>query len=150
MVTEDRPPEALAALRAVHGGWLDENPFYLMIVLDDERYAEIDLGERGWLTRYSGFLRAPGSWYLVRKEGQLIVAAMLVFEGEQPYYVAKHVGFAAVSGGAGAETTAYGLGKKRLDGHVDRIWLLSNGCVTLGDDLEPLAIRLLKQGALPS
>lgn len=144
--------EEEAALRAQHDGWLDSNPFYLVIVLDDERNIEQDLGERGWIQKLSdsGFMRAPGTWYLVRKAGGLIVMMMLVNEGEQPYYVARHVGFVGVSGGASGETIIYGIGKKRLDGHTDRMWIMSNGCYLTGDDGEYAANRLLKQGILPS
>jgi hypothetical protein len=132
--------------------WLDDNPFYLIIVLDDGRLVEQDLAERGWIAKLNeqGFMRDPGNWYLARKNG-IIVGTMVVHPGEQPYYMARHVGFTASSGnedGPKGETVAYGIGKKRLDGHVDRLWFMSNGCVTLGDDLEPIAIRLLKLGQL--
>lgn len=148
---DDRPAEALARLRAVHDGWLDENPFYLMIVLADGRFAEIDLAERGWLVRYgeAGFLRSPGMWYLVRKVGQVIAAMVAVHEGDQPYYVAKHVGFTSVSGdGPSGETIVYGIGKKRVDGTTDRLWLLSNGTFTVGEDIDQIASTLLRQGHL--
>jgi hypothetical protein len=136
-------------LRAEHGGWLGPNPFYLIIVLKSGRVAEIDLDQPGWLDWFRDFLRAPGQWYLTRKADKVIVATMLVLEGEQPYYVARHVGFASVSAdGPKAETTNYGIGKKRLDGHVDRIWVMANGCMTLGDDVEPISLDLLKSGML--
>lgn len=135
-------------LRAEHGGWLDGNPFFLLIIPDGQEAIQIDLGERGWVAKHSesGVLRAPGRWHLVAKEGQRILGVMEVLDGEQPYYVARHVGFA--TSGANTETVAYGIGKKRLDGHVDRLWFMANGCVTLGDDLEPIAIDLLKRGFL--
>lgn len=134
-------------LRAEHDGWLGPNPYYLMIVLDSGRNAEIDLDQSKWLDFFANYLREPGQWYLVRKLGRLIVATMLVHPGEQPYYVAKHVGFTSVNdGGPKGETINYGIGKKRLDGHVDRIWIMANGCVTLGDDVEPISLTLLKQG----
>lgn len=137
-----------AQLRAEHGGWLDGNPFYLLIVLDDGRVAQIDLGERGWIAKYgeAGFLRDPGRWHLVQKASGTVVAMVLVSEGEQPYYVARHVGFA--TGSSSTEATAYGIGKKRTDGHTDRIWLLPNGIVLTGDDLEPLALDMLRRGQL--
>jgi hypothetical protein len=151
VVGEDRDQQALAQLRKEHGGWLDANPYYLMIVLADERYAEIDLGERGWLIRYADFLRGSGIWYLVRKTGQAIVAMVQINEGDQPYYVAKHVGFTSVGGnGPAGETIVYGIGKKRPDGQTDRLWVLSNGAYTVGDDIEQVAIGLLKRGFLPS
>jgi hypothetical protein len=134
-------------LREEHGGWLGPNPYYLMIVLAAGRHAEIDLDQSGWMEWFKEYLRAPGQWYLVRKTDRLIMATMLVYEGEQPYYVAKHVGFTSVSNaGPKGETINYGIGKKRLDGHVDRIWIMANGCVTLGDDVEQISLTLLKQG----
>lgn len=128
--------------------WVDDNPYYLLIRLDDHRMAEIDLGETGWAKRFKSFLRAPGQWYLVRKEGGVIVATMLVRKGEQPYYVARHVGIASIVGDKKIETINYGIGKKRIDGHVDRIWIMANGCVALGDDVEPISLDLLKSGLL--
>lgn len=148
-VAEERPELTEEELRAEHGGWLDGNPFYLMIVADEGEHAKIDLGERGWIAKNAPLMRAPGRWFLVQKHGDNVVAMILVNDGEQPYYVARHVGFASVSGaGPNAETIAYGIGKKRLDGHVDRIWLLANGVVVTGDDVEPIALDMLKHGQL--
>jgi hypothetical protein len=143
-------------LRAEHGGWLGPNPYYLMIILalgpgeSSQSVAEIDLDQNDWATFYARFMRRPGQWYLARKDSRVIVATMVVREGEQPYYVAKHVGFTSTGGDGGprGETTNYGIGKKRLDGHVDRIWIMANGCVTLGDDVEPISLDLLKSGML--
>lgn len=149
MVTEEQ-------LREEHDGWLGPNPYYLMIVLDRgingkvaQTMAEIDLDQREWMKFYANFLRHTGRWFLTRKSDRVIVAMMVVHEGEQPYYVARHVGFTSVSGdGPKAETVNYGIGKKRVDGHVDRIWIMANGCITLGDDVEPISLSLLKQGLL--
>lgn len=137
------------AIREANGGWLDGNPFYLVIVLDDGRNIEQDLAEKGWIAKLggAGWLRAPGSWYLVRKNGEIIVLMMLVAEGEQPYYVKRHAGF--ITDSDDVRGSAYGIGKKRLDGHIDRLWVLSNGCVVMGDDVDPIIVRLLKQGILP-
>lgn len=133
-------------LRAQYDGWLGANPYNLMIVLDSGRIAEIDLDKQKWMEWYSEFLRAPGTWYLVRKADKVIVTMMLVKDGEQPYYVARHVGF--LNSNANTETINYGIGKKRLDGHVDRIWVMSNGCMVMGDDGEAIALDLLKSGML--
>ena len=138
-----------ADLRAEHGGFLGPNPYYLMIVTAAGRHIQIDLDEPGWRKSYKAFLRAAGQWYLVRKVDGIIVLTMLVLEGEQPYYVARHVGFAGTNDAQiHAETVNYGIGKKRLDGHVDRIWVMANGCITLGDDVEPISLDLLKAGML--
>lgn len=127
--------------------WLDGNPFWLMIALDDGRIAKIDLGESGWIGRYGeqGYLRDPGRWFLVRKGDHQIQCVMLVHEGEQPYYVARHVGSTSSSGET-SETTVYGIGKKRLDGHVDRYWIAANGSAMIGEDESDLALWMLRNG----
>lgn len=149
-VEQDAPTPS--EIQRIGGGrrWHDSNPFYLTIVLDDERYIEQDLGEPGWIDKLSkaGFMRAPGSWYLVRKEGGVIALMLTVADGEQPYYSARHAGFVTTE--QNIEGTAYGIGKKRIDGHADRLWLLSNGCVVTGDDVDSIIVRLLKQGILPN
>ena len=129
--------------------WHDDNPFYLLIILADGRYVEQDLGEPGWIDRMNptGVMRAPGVWHLVRKDSSSIVLMVEVAEGEQPYYLVRHAGFATKD--QNIENKAYGIGKKRLDGHVDRLWILSNGCVVGGDDVDTIIVRLLKQGFLP-
>jgi len=137
-------------LRARFEGWLGENPYFLMVILwPDEsggrETAQIDLDQQGWATTFERFMRAPGQWYLARKSDQVIVATMLVLDGEQPYYTARHVAFA---GGSQGETISYGIGKKRVDGHVDRVWIMANGCATLGDDVDDISLGLLKSGLL--
>jgi hypothetical protein len=64
----------------------------------------------------------------------------VVHEGEQPYYTARHIGFATDNGSS--EITAYGLGKKLLDDTVMRIWLLPDGTICGGDDLDDIGLAL--------
>lgn len=137
-----------AQLREEHGGWLGPTPYFLVIAPRSDKPVQIDLDERGWLGTYRAYLRAPGLWYLARKPDGGIIVTMLVSDGEQPYYVARHVGMVGVSGGENVETVCYGIGKKRLDGHVDRFWVLANGSMTFGDDVENIALNLLRQGFL--
>lgn len=122
--------------------WKGPNPFYLTIQTA-EGNTVIDLDETGWLTTYAHLLREPGAWMLSHKAVLQAVAIILVQEGEQPYYTARHVGIAF--GGSG-EMIAYGIGKKRLDGHVDRIWVLPNGVICTGDDVEPLVLAFIRAG----
>lgn len=123
--------------------WKGPNPFYLIIQTADQGNTVIDLDETGWATTYADLMREPGAWILSHKSFLRAVAMVLVLPGEQPYYTARHVGMAF--GGTG-EVTAYGIGKKRLDGHVDRIWVLPNGMICTGDDVEPIAIAFIKGG----
>lgn len=126
--------------------WADDNPFYLLIVQDETQLTTIDLGEFGWSKTYKKLMRQPAEWYLVRKDSQAIPISMVVRQGEQPYYVCRHIGVAG--SGGGNEVKAYGIGKKRKVGsrwQTDRLWVLENGQVCGGDDVEPFALKLLQQ-----
>lgn len=126
------------------GEWQGDNPFFLTIQVAGIGNTVIDLDEPGWATKHAALMREPGAWLLNHKSGHQTVAIVLVHEGEQPYYTARHVGIAF--GGSG-EMIAYGIGKKRLDGHVDRIWVLPNGVICAGDDVEPLVLAFMRAAA---
>lgn len=123
--------------------WRGETPVYLVIQTADHGNTVIDLDETGWMTTYAHLMREPGAWMLHHKATLQAIAIILVQSGEQPYYTARHVGIAF--GGSG-EMIAYGIGKKRLDGHVDRIWVLPNGVICAGDDVEPLILAFIRAG----
>jgi len=130
--------------------WQGDNPCALVIE-HDGNVTIIDLDQRGWSETYRELMRKPSLWYLVVKEDSHIPIAIKVVEGEQPYYTARHIGIASgVPGPDGRmpanEVIAYGLGKKRLDGHVDRLWWFSNGLVVSGEDAEAFGIKLIKEG----
>lgn len=130
--------------------WQGSCPVYLVVAVETGATV-IDLDERGWSSKHAGLMREVGTWYLVRKDTQQIPIAIRVNEGEQPYYTAKHVGIASTvpdEDGAlpATETIAYGLGKKRVDGHVDRLWCFMNGLVVAGDDVESFGIESIKRG----
>jgi len=122
-----------------HRTWMGSTPVYLVISLAAGG-VEIDLDESQWATTYSSYLRVNGFWVLVDKLTNMPLLMMAVGHDEQPYYTARHVG----STGASGEIVAYGIGKKRADGHVDRMWLLPNGLVCTGDDVEAIALRMLR------
>ena len=124
------------------GEWQGDNPFYLTIQTEAGNH-DIDLDTPGWVKENEGLMREPGAWLLNHKVARMTVAIILVQDGEQPYYTARHVGIAF--GGSG-EMIAYGIGKKRLDGHVDRIWVLPNGVICAGDDVEPIVLAFIKAG----
>lgn len=123
--------------------WSDDNPYYLLILTDGQP-TEIDLGSWRWAETYADLMRAPGEWYLVEKSTHRIPLSLKVWEGEQPYYVCRHIGMTGSAGGN--EVKAYGIGKKRkVDGQwvTDRLWVLENGQVCGGDDVEPFARNIL-------
>lgn len=132
--------------------WLGDHPFYLVVRVDGPKGATvIDLDLKGWSQTYRSLMREPGVWYLVNKADGRIPIALTVAKGEQPYYTARHVGIASTAPDAegklpAVEIVAYGLGKKRLDGHTDRIWYFQNGLAVTGDDVEAFGIESIKRG----
>ena len=120
--------------------WQGDNPFYLVISMPDQNVA-IDLDQPGWVAENSKFFREPGMWFLVHKITNAQILGIIVRDGDQPYYTARHIG---VMGSAGSnQVTAYGIGKKRPDGFVERLWLMPNGTVYSGDDVDDIGVRLV-------
>lgn len=125
-----------------YGGWQGPNPYYLMIVTVNENVG-IDLDQSGWMSAYAPYMRVPGQWVLINKASGHQTLIVKVEEGDQPYYTARHVGVAG-SGGSN-EIIAYGIGKKRIDGCVERLWALPGGTVCGGDDVDSLGIIMIKR-----
>lgn len=123
--------------------WLGDHPFYLVIGMASGDQITIDLDEQGWLTTYSSYLRVPSTWFLVAKGSPMAALVMPVHEGEQPYYTAHTVGLAGSSGSNDIKT--YGIGKKLLDGQVQRLWVLPGGAVCGGDDVDELGVQIVRQ-----
>jgi len=131
----------------VFTGWAGETPYFLVInTMDPKQSNIVDLDEAGWMWERDGLMRATGEWVLVAKrdissmQGTPIIA-IRVLDGEQPYYTKRHIGM--MMGGAG-ELMVYGIGKKRVDGHVDRLWILPNGIICAGDDVDIIGVNILK------
>lgn len=126
--------------------WHGDIPVFLLIIRD--QVAEVvDLDERGWADKYWDLMRGEADWHLVSKASTVIHFSLVVRDGEQPYYTARHFRRAgAAEGETQAEVTAYGIGKKRLDGHTDRLWIfLPSGQVCTGDDVDILGRAALAQ-----
>lgn len=120
--------------------WTGDNPFYLLIINKAKPYI-IDLDVKRWERRppYNRLIRLESTWHLIRKEDNGIVFTMVTRDGEQPYYVARHFRrTTADPGQPQPRADAYGIGKKRLDGHADRMWVFTDGQVTMGDDVDIL------------
>jgi hypothetical protein len=123
-------------------GWYGENPYYLLVVgLEyDGQHVKIDLDEPQWATIYSAWMRTPGEWHLVRKVDNGVALSVIVFEGEQPYYTSRVFG----SSKTDQLLRSYGIGKKQLDDSMVRLWIMSNGLVCGGDDVDVFGPKLLK------
>lgn len=132
--------------------WRGDNPFYLLIrhpQPSDGKMVQtvIDLDDIGWQERNAEIIGLPGRWYLVRKHDRAMPVAMVVKEGERPYYKARHVGMGAGTpdNTVQAEVIAYGLGKQKEDDTHDQIWHFFPGDVTCaGDDVNPIGTEVLK------
>ena len=125
--------------------WADDNPYFLLIVAADTKHLQIDLGKKGWSKTHARWMRKSGWWYLCRKDTGQVALAMIVRDGEQPYYTKRHVGQLDFARGRHRETACHGIGKKRLDSHVDRLWILPDQITVCGgDDVEDLAMEVVK------
>jgi len=123
--------------------WTGENPYYLIIISNGpEDIHHVDLDEPGWIETLGPLMRAPGFWYLVRKADAARPLVLVVHPGEQPYYTARH--FGVVGSGGSNEITVYGIGKKKVDGSMVRLWTFLDGPICGGDDIDDLAIAAIK------
>lgn len=117
---------------------------YALVIANDQESVWIDLDTPGWIKTHQNLMRAEGQWTLIERATARPVLSLIVNEGDQPYYTARHLGM--IGAGGGAELVAYGIGKK-TDHGTYRMWVLPNGAICTGDDLEPLAARLLREGS---
>lgn len=125
---------------AIPADWLGPTPWYLVIQAD-HRTTVIDLDEYQWATKNADLMREPGNWILMNKAGQFPPLMVVVHPGDQPYYTARHVG--VTGSGGGNEVTAYGIGKKLPDGTVNRVWIMPNGIICGGDDVDDIGIKMV-------
>ena len=128
-------------------GWAGDTP-YFVVIKTGGGMCLIDLDESGWMSEREGLMRAPGEWILFAKRDVnsldgVPILVVIVHDGDQPYYTKRTIGI-AVGPGAGREIAVYGIGKKRLDGQTDRMWVLPNGIVCSGDDVDIIATGMLK------
>jgi hypothetical protein len=117
-------------------------PFDLMIVDDQQHVVFVDVEEHQWHAKHADWMRRPGWWLLRRKHDSSVALTIRVNEGDQPYYTARHVGIASSS--ASHEVIAYGIGKKCFDGSMVRLWVMPDGVVVGGDDVDQLGVLMIK------
>ena len=126
----------------VEAGWKGETPFFLIIELDEKPSTGnvgIDLDQPGWHAANAEYMRMPATWWLVHKQTRQPVMGLIVHQGDQPYFTRHHVGNLM----AHRELVAFGMGKKCADGTMVRNWILPNGIVCGGDDVDIIASRML-------
>jgi hypothetical protein len=123
--------------------WQGDNPFFLLISPNSGGGIQIDLDESQWMTTYAEYMRVTGIWFLVDKTSNTPLFSMIVNEGEQPYYTSRTLGVVGSSGSNDIKT--YGVGKKLVDGSIQRLWVLPGGIVCGGDDVDRLGILMVKQ-----
>lgn len=133
----------------VSQGWEGENPFFLLIVeapvasRPTTLSTIIDLDHLGWVSSNAELMRVPGIWMLLHKSSpNRPVLVVWVNEGEQPYYTQRHIGLTG-SGGSN-EVSAYGIGKKGVDGTMTRLWVLPDGSICGGDDVDTIGVRMVQ------
>jgi hypothetical protein len=124
-------------------GWKGDSPFFLVIAPDDRTREGgnigIDLDEGGWIARHAEVMRIPSTWWLHLKQTGMPLFCLVVEEGDQPYFTKNHVGNLM----AGSEIVSIGIGKKGKDGTMTRLWILPNGVVCGGDDVDIISSRML-------
>lgn len=123
--------------------WQGDNPFFLRYFTPEGDEVQIDLDQTGWIEEHKGLMRSAGTWLLTSKRNNRPLFCVLTFEGDQFYYAKRHVG---VMGGAVGEVVAIGIGKKQADGTTVNLWLMPNGMIVGGSDVDTVGIRLVKGG----
>jgi hypothetical protein len=122
--------------------WDGDSPFFLIFepAAVGEGNVGIDLDTAGWIETNKPYFRAPGTWSLCSKVKMVPLLSVILEEGDQFYFTKRHTGKA---GGAVGEIVSYGIGKKMVGGATVNLWLLPNGAVCGGDDVDTLALRMI-------
>lgn len=140
----DQPPDHEVHLRRLVEGaaleWAGDSPFFLVYEPPEGKNIGFDLDVPGWIAANQGLFREPGTWLLMTKEGMRPLFVVFIRRGDQFYYAKRHTG---VLGGATAEVTAIGIGKKQADGRTVNLWIMPNGMVCGGDDVDFLSQRMM-------
>ena len=122
-------------------GWQGDNEFFLVAEPVDRSRGNvgIDLDKGGWVEEHKELMRQPGTWFLHHKATGRPLFCVILGDGDQFYYTVRHVGNLMTGG----KIAAIGVGKKHADGRTLNMWLLPNGIVCGGDDVEEIASRML-------
>ena len=141
MLREVEVVEERAPFDPSKGSWAGDTPFYLVYRPPVEAAGNtgIDLDESGWVEANKVIMRSAGTWLLVAKRTNTALFTVLTSEGDQFYYAKRHVGDLM----RGREALCYGIGKKQADGRFVNLWLLPNGTVCGGEDVDELAAGMI-------
>jgi len=124
--------------------WIGDSQFWLMYQPEDDEDGRgnvgIDVDETGWIEKNKVHMRSPGTWILMAKRPSRPVFSVVLNEGDQFYFTKRHVGNLM----AAKEVICWGIGKKKADGTPVNLWLLPNGVVCGGDDVDILAPRMIR------
>lgn len=126
--------------------WWDDNPYVLLTWKEGSAILQTDLAEPGWLKTYEEQLATATTWTLSLKAGLDAGPSLWMHidpAQEKGFYVARHIH----DGGTGREVIAYGLGKTRAD-HTDRLWILPGGIICGSEDVETIAIQLIRNSTI--
>lgn len=122
-------------------GWIGNSPFWLKCETPSDGNVGIDVDQKGWMDEYYDLVRKPGTWFLMEKRRRRPLFVVLLEAGDELYFAKRHVGDVMTA----QEIVAYGIGKKKPDGRLERLWLLPNGVACVNDDVDPLGARMLSR-----
>ena len=121
--------------------WVGTRPFWLLCVpADSDERVTIDVDKPGWVAEHKSLMRSPGTWLLMDKRMNRPIFSVLLHEGDQFYYTKRHIGNLM----AAKEVLCYGIGKKSADGTPVNLWLMPNGVICGGNDVDVLGARLMR------
>ena len=121
-------------------------PYYLLITRENSSYIKINVEEPEWMKTHAAWMRGASRWYMVTIDTDEVKLVVDVADGDQPYYAARHLN--VVRGpNVGRHVLAYGIGAKRVGGQTDRMWLMPDGTVCVGNDVDILLDAYVKRQA---
>lgn len=149
IATQTAPPDIQKAIEAAlqqaqpkpvtQNEWKGDSPFWLMCQTPNDGNVGIDIDEPGWIETHKSLMRTPGTWFLMEKRRSRPLFSVVLEEGDQFYFAKRHVGNVITA----REITAYGIGKKKADGTPVNLWLMPNGVVCGGNDVDLIGARML-------
>jgi hypothetical protein len=159
-----------------HDPWVGDNPYFLLLSSLEPNeggvmgYLVLDVDKTGWQTEYKDWLERSAEWYLCEKGTERVIMAQIVYRGEHPYYLKRHVGQMKLGTSESRSVIVHGVGKrvpavyetietKDVDARgeervkrrkklvrperTERLWLLPNNVVCGGEDVEKMAMAIV-------